>query len=235
MNLALVSEYLNTYPGRDKMLRTLSYVAKLVAGLSKSPEAAEKFKIIGSQMSSCRVTLRLLDDIPMLHYAMSYGLGKQEPDWLIRWMELIQIVVDTIFYPVEHICWAGEHKVISIDTLKWDDASTLFWIVSLYLSLFKLKQLEKHKMCLSKTNCDVRVTMGLVQAQQRNELLTSLRLVLDVSYAVSYLPSGVLWGGRFKTWHVGALGTISSLIGLYQAFSKQIAQQKNASNNHHII
>jgi len=50
--------------------------------------------------------------------------------------------------------------------------------------------------------------------------------MLDISYAISYLPPGVLWGGRLKTWHVGALGTISSLIGLYQALSRQMKSWK---------
>jgi len=58
--------------------------------------------------------------------------------------------------------------------------------------------------------------------QQRNTLLTCTRTMLDISYAISYLPPGVFWGGRLKTWHVGALGTISSLIGLYQALSRHI-------------
>ena len=40
-------------------------------------------------------------------------------------------------------------------------------------------------------------------------------------YAVSYLPPGTFWGGKLKTWHVGALGTLSSLIGLYQALSQR--------------
>ena len=51
--------------------------------------------------------------------------------------------------------------------------------------------------------------------------------MLDLSYAVSYLPPGKLWGGRLSAWQVGALGTISSFIGLYQALSKRIAEKKS--------
>jgi len=58
--------------------------------------------------------------------------------------------------------------------------------------------------------------------QRRNALLICTRTMLDISYAISYLPPGILWGGRLKTWHVGAFGTISSLIGLYQALSRQM-------------
>ncbi|KOC69972.1 Peroxisomal membrane protein 11C [Habropoda laboriosa] len=207
MNITLLSEYLETYPGRDKCLRTLSYMAKFATLGTSSKEIEKKFKIFSSQLSGCRMILRLLDDIPMIHYAMSYGWGKQEPDWLIRWAELMQIAMDTMFGPIEHIYWAGEHKLIKINTEKWDNVSTWFWIISLHLSLFK-------------------AALKTVSKQRWNELLTCTRLVLDISYAVSYLPLGTFWGGRLKVWHVGALGTLSSLIGLYQALSKRAEHKR---------
>lgn len=50
-------------------------------------------------------------------------------------------------------------------------------------------------------------------------------MLLDLSYAISYLPPGILWGGKLKTWHVGALGTLSSIISLYQVFEKRAASK----------
>ena len=64
-----------------------------------------------------------------------------------------------------------------------------------------------------------------LRSQQNSELLSCLRLLLDLSYAVSYLPKGTLWGGKFSAWQVGALGTISSFISLYQSLSKKKAQK----------
>lgn len=49
----------------------------------------------------------------------------------------MQIAVDIVFGPVEHISWAGERKLIKINHEKWDNASTWFWIISLHLSLMK--------------------------------------------------------------------------------------------------
>ncbi|XP_003703923.1 peroxisomal biogenesis factor 11c [Megachile rotundata] len=230
MNFALVSEYLETYEGRDKFLRTLSYMAKLATLGASSKEMENKLKIFGSQMSECRVILRLLDDIPMIHYAMSYGWGKEEPDWLIRWAELIQIAVNIIFCPIEHITWAGTKKLVKINIEAWDNTSTWFWIISLHLSLLKslqkLKKFNNYKTHLCETTYDTRIALKAISKQWRNELLTTTRLVLDISYAVSYLPPGVLWGGRLKAWQVGALGTLSSLIGLYQALNKRSANKR---------
>lgn len=77
MDLGLIADYLETYEGRDKFLRTLSYSAKLATVLTKSNEKIEKFKLFGSQMSNCRVILRLLDDIPLLYAAVNHGRGRQ--------------------------------------------------------------------------------------------------------------------------------------------------------------
>ena len=49
----------------------------------------------------------------------------------------MQILVDIIFGPVEHIFWAGKHNLIKINIEAWDNASTWFWIISLQLSLLK--------------------------------------------------------------------------------------------------
>lgn len=230
MDLALISEYLETYQGRDKFLRTLSYAAKLATAFTSSEQLAHKFKIFGSEMSGCRVILRLLDDIPALHYAMSHNWGKKEPDLVIRWTEYIQILVDIVYCPIEHISWAGERNLITINTAAWDQTTTWFWILSLYLALLKslrkLKQLENCQIESEKSHINTGAVSKLVNIDRRNELLTCIRMLLDLSYAISYLPKGILWGGRFKTWQVGALGTVSSLIGLYQALSKRITKKK---------
>lgn len=219
MDMELLAQYLETYPGRDKLLRTFSYMAKLATLGTTSKETEKKFKTLSSQLSGCRVTLRLLDDIPTIYYATTYGWGRKESDWLLRWAELLQIGVDILFGPVEHVSWAAEHKLINnIDIEKWDNASTWFWIISLHLSLIKsIRKLKK---------LDDRKVYHVVEKQRNNELLTSFRLILDISYAVNYLPAGVLWGGRLKTWQVGALGSLSSLIGLYQALSKLADRRK---------
>lgn len=77
MSIAVISEYLDSYEGRDKFLRTLSYAAKLASGFPSSDDTANKFKSFGSKMSGARVILRLLDDIPNIHCAMNYRWGQK--------------------------------------------------------------------------------------------------------------------------------------------------------------
>lgn len=77
MNIALISEYLETYQGRDKFLKTLSYMAKFATLGVSSNETNKKLKIFSNQMNECRMILRLLNDIPMIHYAMKYKWKKE--------------------------------------------------------------------------------------------------------------------------------------------------------------
>ncbi|KAL6263023.1 hypothetical protein P5V15_005819 [Pogonomyrmex californicus] len=226
MALLLMSDYLDTYSGRDKMLKTFSYMAKLFTICTSSKSTEKKLKTFGSQMSECRVMLRLLDDLPTFHYIMTYGWGKQEPDWLIRWTQVIQNIIDIIYSPIEHIAWAGQHNIVSINIDKWNLATTWFWIISLHLSLLQslrvLHKLQKYKIKLEGSNSNMQTIFKDINKKQRSALLACTRAVLDITYAISYLPPGLLWGGRLKIWHIGALGTISSLIGLYQSLSPRL-------------
>jgi peroxin-11C len=72
-----ISKFLGTHNGRDKVIRTLSYTAKLAAAFMSSEETVRKLETISSQLSACRTVLRLFDDIPMLNYTLTYGLGKE--------------------------------------------------------------------------------------------------------------------------------------------------------------
>lgn len=62
-------------------------------------------------------------------------------------------------------------------------------------------------------------TLSRLLAKQQMEMISVFRLTLDLVHAGSTLPKGFLWGGRFETWHVGLIGTVSSFIGLYQYFA----------------
>lgn len=77
MNLSETSSFLQTYSGRDKFIRILCYSSKLISGLTSDKELARKYGIFSSQLSACRMTLRLFDDLPMLKSTLDYGFGKE--------------------------------------------------------------------------------------------------------------------------------------------------------------
>lgn len=59
-----------------------------------------------------------------------------------------------------------------------------------------------------------------MRAQVKAEVLSIVSNLADLCNAIHWLPPGFLWAGRFPPWLVGLLGTISSLIGIYQASGK---------------
>ena len=74
---------LETYRGRDKVMRLISYVCTLLGGSiqhTRFVQVAQKFFRVSDALSECRVVLRLFDDLAMLSYTLSYGLGKQVLD-----------------------------------------------------------------------------------------------------------------------------------------------------------
>lgn len=75
-NLSHISDYLDTYAGRDKALRTLSYAAKFLTVIASSRNTEKKLNIFSSQLSEGRMILRMLDDVPTLHYVITYGWGE---------------------------------------------------------------------------------------------------------------------------------------------------------------
>lgn len=104
--------------------------------------------------------------------------------------------------------------------------------------------MEQHKHCLNTNDTATRYTATTIKikavliiyemflfldrnalvallAKQRIEMISIVRLSIDLTHAVSTLPKGWFWGGKLKTWHVGALGTISAMIGIYQYFAKK--------------
>ncbi|CAH2293126.1 Peroxisomal membrane 11C [Pelobates cultripes] len=195
---------LESYRGRDRVMRTLCYSCQLFGGvMMKNGEKKnwESLLIVASQLSHCRTVLRLFDDLAMLAYSMKYGLGKKEEDCLVRWISVIGNIADQLYYPCEHMAWAADAGVIRMKSDKWWTASTALWGLSLFLGILR-KNLPK--------------TRGEIKSQIRSEVLSIISCTSDLVNAVHWMPPGFLWGGCSPIWLVGLLGTVSSLIGIYQ-------------------
>ncbi|XP_037037258.1 peroxisomal membrane protein 11C [Bradysia coprophila] len=226
--LTEICAMLDTYGGRDKVMKALCYAAKLMSGLyvSSNADKSKKFAIFSSKISGARATLRLIDDIPMLKYTLEYGWGQKEPDRAMSVLGVIANFVDHLYYPIEKICWLIEHKLLNVtNPTKWDTLSSVFWVSSIYLNLMRTMRMvaliEHHKQCVSSQKSDSSAAMEKLINNQRMEVISVIRLSLDLIQAGSTLPKGYLWGGKLETWHVGLVGTLSAFIGIYQYFAKK--------------
>ena len=59
-------------------------------------------------------------------------------------------VVDLLFYPIDHMSWAIDHQIIASNDTKWGTASTVCWIISLYLSILKATR-QLHTLTVEKS------------------------------------------------------------------------------------
>ncbi len=71
---------LETYRGRDQIVRLLNYVLYISsssAGRLKLVNIEKKLAILADQLSTLRVMTRLFDDLAMLKWSSTYGLGSK--------------------------------------------------------------------------------------------------------------------------------------------------------------
>ncbi|XP_008842779.1 peroxisomal membrane protein 11C [Nannospalax galili] len=219
---------LESYRGRDRLIRTLGYCCQLIGGVlvEQFPTRSEvgmRLLAVSAQLSHCRTVLRLFDDLAMFSYTKQYGLGAEEEDVLIRWLSVLGNMADQLYYPCEHVAWAADAKVLHVDSARWWTVSTALWGLSLLLGIVKslwmmLKLREKlGSPTATFTSRLTRSKRRALELQLRSEVLTLLSNLADLANAVHWLPRGVLWAGRFPSWLVGLMGTISSLLSIYQA------------------
>ncbi|XP_062452236.1 peroxisomal membrane protein 11C [Rhea pennata] len=215
---------LESYRGRDRVVRALGYGCQLAGGALAGARAAPvglpgSLLAVSAQLSGCRTVLRLFDDFAMLSYTRGYGLGPKDEDAVVRCLSVLTNVADQLYYPCEHVAWAADAGVLRAGSAKWWALSTGLWALSLLLGLgrslrilFQLRRkLRQHE---GKSSPLIQKKM---RAQVKAEVLHIISSLADLSNAIHWLPPGFLWAGQFPPWLVGLFGTISSLIGIYQA------------------
>lgn len=214
---------LETYKGRDKVLRTLCYLSRLVGELQNNPELAKKLNTFGSQMSATRTTLRLFDDLPALKNNIQYAFGKNEPDRYMAIFGTASNIIDQIFLPLEKISWLAKHKLLTgINNTKYETASSACWVLTSYITILKtmryLLLLERHKGCIDKAKS---ISPEKLKNLKSFHLWTVTRAFLDFIHAVNTLPPGFLWSSRIRPLHINIVATGSSLLGIYLIIYKR--------------
>ncbi|XP_019730899.1 peroxisomal membrane protein 11C isoform X1 [Hippocampus comes] len=227
---------LESYRGRDKVIRTLCYGSQLVGGIiSRKAEAdasshnlGKSLLLFSAQLSHCRTVLRLFDDMSMLAYSYSYGFGAKEKDGITRWISVLTNVADQLYYPCEHVAWAADSHLLGVKSDRWWVVSTVLWATSLLLgTLRSLRVLMLLKRELRKCHKDGS-SHSQIDRQMQVELLSILGCMADFMNAIHWMPHGFLWAGRFPPWLVGLMGTISSVVGLIKMKEGDFAQTCSA-------
>ncbi|XP_071788313.1 peroxisomal membrane protein 11C-like [Asterias amurensis] len=226
--LRLITSILQTSGGKDKVMRIISYGSLLLSGVARSSTNSKKLLTISGLLSSCRTVLRLFDDLPMLAYSLSYGWGTQEKSLWLRALGLLNNLCDQVFFPLEHIAWAADNKLINTSSSRWWTISLIAWALSLMFSILRsltllvglMKRLREHHVQMedptressSQDSLSEKQPVSHLQTAAKTQILEVIKNVADLCNAVHWLPSGLLWGGQFSNTTVGFFGTISSVL-----------------------
>jgi len=213
-------ELLQKHGGRDKVVRISGYICTVIAdfpGVRDGP-LCDKLRIVGKQLSLTRTTMRLFDDLVMLNSTLNYGWGSGETDTIKRISMLLSNLINTCYYPVEHLAWASDRGLIKLDSSPLWKITSYCWATTTYLGIVRtvrtISALIHHKQHILKqaegpTEADIKqYQRAIIQ-----EVFTLVQQCSDLGMAVNGLP-GLLWGGKLKPRHSGFLGIISSLIAI---------------------
>ncbi|XP_072929367.1 peroxisomal membrane protein 11C-like [Epargyreus clarus] len=218
-----VCELLDSYNGRDKVVRLACYTFKLYGCIKDD----KPWQAAGSRLSNARLMLRLFDDIPMIRHTYTYGLGKHESSNIAAALGVLANMVDQMFLPVEKACWLQDVGILKLSpetAERLDIVSTALWAASLYISLLQTFRTTRHlwwsRECLQKSEAGSEAKRNL-DVRLAFQAVTVGKLLLDITHAVSCLPAGWLWGDRIGSTKVAAIATTSSVIGIAMYFARK--------------
>lgn len=219
MGLGDVVGVLESYRGREKTMRTIQYgLLFLTPAARHSPSTRAVLEAVSKQVGGVRVILRLFDDLSMLQYSrevLRQGKGK---DWIVRWLEVANIVVDQLFFPVEHLAWARDVKILRGSSSSLWHASLLLWATSLVLTI--LRSLRKISLLQQDSSRLALEEKEKQEEKYETELLNIIMHAADLLNALNWLPNRP-WSKPFPVWQVGVFGLISSLIGFQKLLQRR--------------
>ncbi|XP_030365558.1 LOW QUALITY PROTEIN: peroxisomal membrane protein 11C [Strigops habroptila] len=215
---------LETHRGRDRAVRALWLWLPAGGRSAGGPQASPSglpgsLLAVSAQLSACRTALRLFDDFAMLRHSCGYGLGPKDEDGLVRGAVGALQRGQPAVLPLRARGVGSRAGIIRTSRSEVVDpehgalgSGPAPGHPAIPQNLVQLRRkLRQH-------TADIFAqSQKEAKAQVKAEVLSILAQAADLSNAIHWLPPGFLWAGRFPPWLVGLLGTVSSLIGIYQA------------------
>jgi len=214
-----VVKFLETYRGRDVIIRLSSYATCFFGGLAESrnnKSLSTKLLTIANEFSKCRTILRLYDDSAMMAACLRYTFAKKEgkEDPLQNLLTHIKIHAMQLFYPMEHISWAAMNDLININRGPWAIMSLFCWIVYLLAGIIQ----SLAGIYQSRLESDITEEQ---RKKRRLDLVNLLEHSCNLVLAVAYLPPQMplwicqnLWAGQLSNTGIGVFGIASTLLSM---------------------
>ncbi|KAG8183810.1 hypothetical protein JTE90_027735 [Oedothorax gibbosus] len=164
----------------------------------------------------------------MLQYTLSYGIGSKDEHAVARVLGVLKNLLDQVYFPVEHMAWAADQKIVKAQSSYFYTFGTILWGLSSYIGI--VKSLIMMSVLQRKTRGVKNVVLHeKIVGKQLELLLLACQEAADFVLAVNYLPAGsLLWAGTLKKREIGLIGTFSSILRLLMLF-------RHMKNNNDIV
>jgi len=217
---------LQSYGGRDKIIRTTAYACSFIAANTKG-KPAKDLAAIATSISAARTVLRLFDDLPMLLYTLKWSEGERDP--VTKLLSNLGNLSILLYFPCEKIAWSSNQEILPFKSEGWIKGGIAFWAGFLFFNILKgLRQLSiiKYKRAKiqkqRKLESPDRSGDELFRQQLKDlaekevlEYWTLVKNIGDIIMAVNWLPEGFLWANKIGPAKTMFSGLVSSAVGLY--------------------
>ncbi|WKX91356.1 hypothetical protein Q1695_009865 [Nippostrongylus brasiliensis] len=193
-----ITRVLSSYAGRDKALRSLSFLLTLRAQTSPRKDLV---LALAKQCSAARLVLRQFNHPSMLKSCQQ--LLQTKPSDPVDYACSATVTgVYTVYGVVELLAWLSDAKLVAMDAARLWRWCLYLWLTALVAGIIRQIRLIAKK--------------GLEKAS--DEVLTLTALASDFMAGVNSLPQKFLWAGKLSPSQSATLSLIASLIGLYRVF-----------------
>jgi len=210
-------KYLETHNGRDKIVRLFQYGGRFLAWYminNGKADQAKKFQTLEESSSLARKVFRLLKSLSYLQAMMkSYS---EEPDPIVKLTTVVQNFSLAAWLFFDHIIWSAKIGLFKADVPSHAKKANIFWLIAMVCGIVKSCYLiQQTQKLLTTVKPEVQDSLRKAQTDYGLELVRNL---LDLTIpttglskqAAAVIPSGV----------VGLCGSLTSIIGIYQVWSK---------------
>ena len=214
--------FLESYNGRDKLVRTVQYFCKFYGWYAfeylQNKDWKTRLASVESNLSLGRKAFRWGKSLSFFNNLLK-AVKDPKMDMVTKSTSIVANFCLGIWMLYDHLIWAGKTKLIKdLDLKSISYRACALWITGLFLNIIKTAYaLQKnHQKALKQPNQDR--ALETISEQQFDLSLDLVRTCLDVTIPLNTLspsfservPSGVL----------GVLGLVSSLIGIFQVWKK---------------
>jgi len=209
---------LETTNGRDKTVRLLQYGSRFLSWwlLNQSkPELAKRFSNLESHSSLSRKVFRLLKSLSYVQAAWK-TMG-QEEDSVVQSTGVVQNICLALWLYYDHIIWAAKIGLVQKDVAPQTRKANIFWLIAMIMGIVKSAyQLNiTQQLSLSTQKPEA---LDALNKRKQEYVLELLRNLLDVPIPLTALNQQA--AAAIPTGIVGLCGTITSIIGMQQVWSK---------------